>query len=96
MTEQRRVFVGGVSEAQRSEEERIMNRLGLEGLYWTVVRSEQRTDDLGEWVGDCWAWTRALRRSAKSGRTWRASSSRLTSSPNRPGRGILKRSPGLC
>jgi hypothetical protein len=46
MTEQRRTYVGGVAEHQREELERRADELGLEDLYWTVIRLGARIDDL--------------------------------------------------
>jgi hypothetical protein len=38
--------VGGVSEEQRSEEERRFEELGLEGFFWSFIRLQSRVDDL--------------------------------------------------
>ena len=43
---EKREFVGGVSEHQREPLERRAAELGLEKLYWTVIRLGARVDDL--------------------------------------------------
>ena len=44
--EQRKANVGGVSEEQRSGEERRFEVLGLEDFFWSFVRLQSRVDDL--------------------------------------------------
>ncbi len=39
-------YVGGVSEAQRSAQERRFEELGLEDFFWAFIRLQSRVDDL--------------------------------------------------
>jgi hypothetical protein len=41
-----REYVGGVSEEQRSEQERRFEELGLEQFFWSFIRLQARVDDL--------------------------------------------------
>jgi hypothetical protein len=44
--ERQEQYVDGVSERQRSSEEKRAAELGLERLFWAVVRLQSRVDDL--------------------------------------------------
>jgi len=46
VTEERSTYVGGVAEHQREPLERRADDLGIEDLYWTVIRLGARVDDL--------------------------------------------------
>jgi hypothetical protein len=46
LVDQRRQYVGGVAEEQRSVEERRFEELGLEEFFWSFVRLQARVDDL--------------------------------------------------
>ena len=41
-----REYVGGVSEEQRSEQERRFESLGLEEFFWAFIKLQARVDDL--------------------------------------------------
>ncbi len=43
---ERQEYVGGVSEAQRSEEERRFEELGLGQFFWSFIKLQARVDDL--------------------------------------------------
>lgn len=47
-----RTYVGGVVAEQREPEEIRADELGVEGMYWTGVRTEVRVDDLEGAVGE--------------------------------------------
>jgi hypothetical protein len=42
----KREYVGGVSEEQRSAQEKRFEELGLEQFFWAFVRLQARVDDL--------------------------------------------------
>ena len=44
--QQRRQYVGGVAEEDRSEQERRFEELGLEDFYWSFIKLQTRVDDL--------------------------------------------------
>ena len=46
LVEQRRRYIGGVAEDDRSAEEKRFEDLGLEQFFWSFVRLERRVDDL--------------------------------------------------
>ena len=46
--EQRRQYVGGVSDEQRTAEERRFEELGLEEFFWSFIRLQARVDNLEE------------------------------------------------
>jgi hypothetical protein len=41
-----RQYFGGVSEKQRSDEEKRCEELGLEDFFWSFIRLQSRVDDL--------------------------------------------------
>jgi hypothetical protein len=47
---EKREYVGGVAEHQRSAQERRFEELGLEEFFWSFVRLQARVDDLEEQV----------------------------------------------
>jgi hypothetical protein len=49
---EQREYVGGVAAADRSEEERRFEALGLEEFFWSYVRLQSRVDDLEEQVAE--------------------------------------------
>ena len=48
LVEQRRQYVGGVSDEQRTAEERRFEELGLEEFFWSFIRLQARVDNLEE------------------------------------------------
>jgi hypothetical protein len=44
--ERQEEYIGGVSEEQRSEEERRFEELGLGQFFWSFIKLQARVDDL--------------------------------------------------
>jgi hypothetical protein len=43
---ERQEYVGGVSEEQRSAQEKRFEELGLQDFFWSFIRLQARVDDL--------------------------------------------------